>query len=144
MHILPLRYSKMLLCCDRTVCICPLYHRLNVPDSIRATPRSACSEYASGRGGLVMCGCSICVVFVSDEWAIFWCPVTSTKVLITGRFPTMWCTIEAHLLCCWGTQLTHTTHSIWHRQWIASKEYHTLPWITKLSVIGLCASDIFS
>lgn len=59
-HILPLRYSKMLLCCDRTVCTCPLYRWANVPDYIRGTPQSACSEYASGRGGHVHCADAAC------------------------------------------------------------------------------------
>lgn len=83
-------------------------------NTLELTPQSACTEYAWRRGGHVLCGYRICVFFVSDEWAIFWCPVTRSMVHITGRFPTMWRTIETHLLCCWGTQnltMTWTSNS---------------------------------
>ena len=48
---MPIRYSKMLLLCDTAVSACCLYCRVNVPDCIRATSLSSCSEYASGGGG---------------------------------------------------------------------------------------------
>lgn len=53
----------------------PLYRGANVPDRIRATRQSACTEYASGRAGYVLCARSICVFFVfPDEWAVFLMP----------------------------------------------------------------------
>lgn len=73
------------------------HRRVNVPDYIRVS-QSACSEYALGGGGHVLRGCNICVVFVSDEWAIFGRLATSTAVHIAGRFPTMWHTMANALV----------------------------------------------
>lgn len=115
----------MLLCCDRAVCTCSLYRRANVPDYIRATLQSACTEYASGRGGHVLCGCCICVFFVSDEWTILWCPVTSATVHITGRFPAMWRTMGNTLVMLLRNTMLNVTWTrsseamcrTWPRNW---------------------------
>lgn len=74
-----------------------------------AGPQSACTEYASGRGGHVLRGCSICVFFVSNEWTIFWCPVTSTTVHITGRFPAEWHTMGNTLVMLSRNTMLATT-----------------------------------
>lgn len=62
--------------------------------------------------GLVARRCRICVVFVSDEWAVSWCPATRSKVCVTSGFPAAWRTMGDTLVMWQGGHGSSLRHKI--------------------------------